>query len=91
MDLLLYSQTKGVKQKYLLYISSIGSVYINIDNGNVQYIQSHNWLTGGESIHLLAEEDWGADLSVLSSQATEGEDLQKSYRRYQATEGDDLQ
>ena len=28
--ILLYSQPKGVKQKYLLYISSIGSVYINI-------------------------------------------------------------
>ena len=28
--------TKGVKQKNLLYISLIGSVYINIDNVNVQ-------------------------------------------------------
>ena len=31
--ILLYSRTKGVKQKYLLYIYLIGSVYINIDNG----------------------------------------------------------
>ena len=34
-NLMLYP-TKGVKQKNLLYISLIGSVYINIDNVNVQ-------------------------------------------------------
>ena len=64
--LLLYSVTKGVKQNYLLYIYLIGSVYINIDNSKCSNIQSYNWLTGSESIPLLAEVDWGADLAVLS-------------------------
>ena len=52
--ILLYSLTKGVKQKYLLYIYCIGSAYTNIDKQqcSIYTVQSHNWLTSGESILL---------------------------------------
>ena len=49
-NVVLYPVTKGVKQKYLLYIYLMGSMYINIDISNCSNIQYHNWLTGGESI-----------------------------------------
>ena len=46
---LLYSRTKGVKQKYLLYISLNGSVQTILTTAMFKYT-IHNWLTGGESI-----------------------------------------
>ena len=47
--LLLYSRTKGVKQKYLLYIYLIGSVQTILTMAMFN-AQLHNWLTRDESI-----------------------------------------
>ena len=50
-SLVLYSRTKGVKQKYLLHIYLIGSVYtiLTIATFNAQL---HNWLISDETIPL---------------------------------------
>ena len=51
-SIVLYSQTKGVKQKYILCISGLVVYRQYIHSGSDPQI--HNWLASGESILLLS-------------------------------------